>query len=110
MGPLVRAAPPTVTGSIAADVIRRVILRNLGIMSHCFETGLARNPNLSGRIVIRFVVGSGGAVLASAVNQSTVADPAVSACVAQAVSRLQFPSVPSGNVVVLYPFNFRHAD
>jgi hypothetical protein len=106
-GPLVRAAPPTVTGLLSPEAIRRVVLRNLGQVSHCFEQGLAVNPNLSGRVAVRFIIGADGAVMGSSVSENSLALPTVSGCVASAVHRWQFPSPEGGGVVtVVYPFNF----
>jgi hypothetical protein len=92
-------------GSLAPEAIRRVVLRNLGQVRHCHEQGLAVNPNLAGRVVVRFVIGDSGTVLGSAVGESNVAVPLVSTCIASAVRRWQFPNPQGGGTVtVTYPF------
>ena len=111
MGPLVRAAPPTVEGLLSPEAIRRVVLRNLGQVTHCHEQGLAMNPNASGRVVVRFVIGGTGAVMAAGVAESNYPNPAVGQCIANATRRWQFPSPENGGVVtVSYPFNLSNGD
>lgn len=106
-GPLVRAAPPTVTGLLSPEAIRRVVLRNLGQVAHCHEQGLAQNPGLNGRVVVRFVIGGTGTVMGSGVVEN-VSVPTVGQCIANAVRRWQFPSPEGGGTVTVnYPFNLQ---
>ncbi len=110
-GPTVRASPPTVSGSLSVEAVRRVVLRNLGQVSFCFEQGLASHPNDGGRVVVRFVIGQGGAVVASSPASSTLATPSVAPCIANAVRRWQFPTPEGGGVVaVTYPFTLNAGD
>jgi TonB family protein len=110
-GPLVRAAPPSVTGLLSPDAIRRVVLRNIGQVAHCHEQGLMQNPNLEGRVVVRFIIGGDGTVMGSSVAESSVAVPSVAQCIASAVRRWQFPSPQGGGIVTVnYPFNLQHPE
>lgn len=110
-GPTVRAAPPTVTGLLSPEAIRRVVLRNLGQVNHCYEQGLATSPNIAGRVVVRFVIGGTGSVMGSNVNESSIPVPSVGECIANAVRRWQFPAPEGGGVVTVnYPFNLQPAD
>jgi hypothetical protein len=110
-GPLVRAAPPQVTGLLSPEAIRRVVLRNLGQVAHCHEQGLAQNPQLEGRVVVRFIIGGNGTVMGSNVADSNVAVPSVATCIANAVRRWQFPSPEGGGIVTVnYPFNLQHPE
>lgn len=110
-GPLVRAAPPQVAGLLSPEAIRRVVLRNLGQVSHCHEQGLAQNPQLEGRVVVRFIIGGNGTVMGSNVADSNVAVPSVATCIANAVRRWQFPSPEGGGIVTVnYPFNLQHPE
>ncbi|MFO0653399.1 MAG: AgmX/PglI C-terminal domain-containing protein [Polyangiales bacterium] len=105
-GPLVRAAPPEVNGLISPDAVRRVVLRNLGQVTHCHEQGLAQNANAAGRITVRFVIGGTGAVMASGVAGSTYPNQSVADCIANAVRRWQFPAPEGGGIATVnYPFN-----
>jgi hypothetical protein len=110
-GPTVRM--PThfdTVGTLSSDAIRRVVLRNLGQVRHCHEQGLAQNPALGGRVVVRFVIGGDGNVLASSVGENSVPLPGVAQCIAGAVRRWQFPAPEgSGTVAVTYPFTLEVA-
>ncbi|MEI8255781.1 MAG: AgmX/PglI C-terminal domain-containing protein [Deltaproteobacteria bacterium] len=101
---------PVVEGFLSADAIRRVVLRNLGQVRHCHEQGLAVNPTLSGRVAIRFVIGTDGAVMGAGVADSSVSVPAVASCIASAVRRWTFPAPAGGVVTVSYPFTLQAAE
>lgn len=110
-GPTVRASPPTVTGLLSPEAIRRVVLRNLGQVNHCYEQGLATSPNIAGRVVVRFVIGGTGSVMGSNVADNSLGVPSVGECIANAVRRWQFPAPEGGGVVTVnYPFNLQPAD
>jgi hypothetical protein len=106
--PTVRAAPPSVTGLLSPDAIRRVVLRNLGQVNYCYEQGLATNPNIAGRVAVRFIIGGTGTVMASNVSDSSIPVPSVGQCIANAVRRWQFPAPEGGGIVnVNYPFDLQ---
>ena len=110
-GPTVRAAPPSVSGLLSPEAIRRVVLRNLGQVNHCYEQGLATSPNAAGRVVVRFVIGGTGTVIGSNVADNSLGVPSVGECIANAVRRWQFPAPEGGGVVTVnYPFNLQPAD
>lgn len=110
-GPTVRAAPPSVSGLLSPEAIRRVVLRNLGQVNRCYEQGLSTNPGIAGRVVVRFVIGASGTVMASSVGDSSIPVPSVGECIANAVRRWQFPSPEGGGIVTVnYPFNLQPAD
>jgi hypothetical protein len=110
-GPRLTTATPDVQGAMSPDSIRRVVLRNIGQINHCYEQGLAVNPNASGRVVVRFVIGSDGTVLAAAVASDSLGMPVVSQCMSNAVRRWSFPAPATvGTVNVSYPFNLMPAE
>lgn len=108
--PTVRASAPAVQGSLAPEVIRRVVLRHLGEVRRCYDLALARAPQLAGRFGLRFVVGPDGRVVAASADPgSTLRDAAFEACVTAAVRRWLFPATGGGVVTVAYPFVFHPA-
>jgi Ca-activated chloride channel homolog len=94
-------------GSLDKDVIARVIRKNLARVRYCYEKNLAKNPNLAGRISIRFVIGDDGAVTKAEVSSTSMNDKEVETCLESILKSLKFPK-PSGGgtVIVTYPFNF----
>jgi Domain of unknown function (DUF4139) len=95
----VRLGVPMVQGPLAAEAVRRVALRNLGQVRACYERVLRNNPSLAGSVAVRVSIAPTGAVTSAAVVGNTLADAAVSTCVAGATRRWQFPS-PDGGAAV----------
>jgi len=99
---------PTTIGLVSPEAIRRVVVRNLGQVTHCHEQGLLQAPDLQGRVVIRFIIGGNGAVMASSAVENVESAPSVGNCIASAVRRWQFPVPEGGGIVtVTYPFNLQ---
>jgi len=110
-GPRVSPSAPVVTGLLSPEAIRRVVLRNLGQVNHCYVQGLETSPNIAGRVVVRFVIGGTGSVMGSNVADNSIAMPSVGECISNAVRRWQFPAPDGGGVVTVnYPFNLQPAD
>ncbi|HEY4119810.1 MAG TPA: AgmX/PglI C-terminal domain-containing protein, partial [Byssovorax sp.] len=72
----------------------------------CYENGLRANPNLQGRVAVRFVIGRDGGISQVASGGSDIADSAVTSCVTRAFYGLSFPAPESGIVTVTYPIVF----
>jgi hypothetical protein len=103
--------PPRVFGSLPKEVIRRVVRRQINQVRHCYEKGLARRPDLGGRVSVKFVINGDGAVQTAAVASSSLADRTVEQCIAGAIGRLTFPRPENrGVVLVTYPFNLTSAE
>jgi TonB family protein len=70
-----------------------------------------RQPDLQGRVAVRFVISGQGAVASSTVDSSTLGSSSAEQCVAHAVQRIGFPQSDDGGVVIVtYPFMFTSAD
>jgi TonB family protein len=96
-----------VTGTLSREDIERVIRRNIARIRACYEGELANTPGLSGRLVIRFVIGANGTVTTAAVEESTLNNAAMEACVVAQFRRMRFPAPEGGGVVtVTYPLVF----
>ncbi|MDI1444907.1 AgmX/PglI C-terminal domain-containing protein [Polyangium sp. 6x1] len=94
-------------GKLEPAEIQKVIRGNFKALRACYEEGLQKNPNLEGRIGIRFVIGKDGKPGSiSEDTQSTLPDPDVVKCVLAAVETLTFPAPEGGVVKVVYPIMF----
>ena len=102
--PTVRQAKATVSGALDRDVIRRIVRAHINEVRHCYNQGLSRDPSLGGRVAINYTIGADGKVPSAVVSETTLKDPEVGNCVAQAVRRWTFPKPKSGTVEVTYPF------
>jgi len=101
----VRQAKADVWGALDKEVIRRVVRAHINEVRHCYNQGLAVDPNLKGRVVIEFLIGPVGVVTFVHVKENLV-DATVGECVAQAVKRWAFPKPTGSSVQVTYPFVF----
>lgn len=104
--PQVRMGATSVNGRLPAEVIRRIVRQNFGRFRMCYEQGLARNPNLEGRVGVRFVIGRDGAVSNVGNGGSDIPDSGVVSCVISAFYGLSFPQPEGGIVTVTYPIMF----
>jgi len=99
-----------VRGSLSKEIIRRIIRRHLNEVKHCYQSGLAKDPGLSGQVVVQFTVGATGQVVMSKIQSSTMKSPAVESCITQAVRRWLFPKPEGGGIVIVsYPFVLKTA-
>lgn len=101
--PKVRMGATTVSGRLPPEVIQRIVRQNFGRFRMCYEQGLARNPNLEGRVAARFVIGRDGAVSNVSNGGSDLPDAGVVKCVLSAFYGLSFPQPEGGIVTVVYP-------
>jgi hypothetical protein len=104
--PKVRMGATSVSGRLPPEVIQRIVRQNYGRFRMCYEQGLTRNPNLEGRVSVRFVIGRDGGVSNVANGGSDLADSGVVGCVVSAFYGLSFPQPEGGIVTVVYPIMF----
>jgi hypothetical protein len=96
----------SVSGHLPAEVVQRIVRQNFGRFRMCYEQGLTRNPNLQGRVAVRFVIGRDGAVSRVQNAGSDMPDSGVVSCVVSAYYGLSFPAPENGIVTVGYPIMF----
>ena len=104
--PQVRMGATTVSGRLPPEVIQRIVRQNFGRFRLCYENGLRNNPNLQGRVGVRFVIGRDGAVSNVGNGGSDLPDGGVVSCVVRAFYGLSFPQPEGGIVTVVYPIMF----
>lgn len=102
----VRYGAMTVSGRLPPEVIHRIIRQNFGRFRLCYEQGLRNNPNLQGRVSVRFVIGRDGAISNVANGGSDMPDGGVVNCIVRAFYGLSFPQPEGGIVTVVYPIMF----
>jgi Inner membrane component of T3SS, cytoplasmic domain len=104
--PTVRVGATELTGHLPPEVIQRIVRQNFGRFRLCYENGLRNNPNLGGRVAVRFVIGRDGGVSNVGNGGSDLPDAGVVSCVVRAFYGLSFPAPDSGIVTVTYPIVF----
>ena len=83
--PTVRQAKAEVTGSLDKDLIRRIVRAHINEVRHCYNQGLAKDPNAKGRVSVQFVVDGTGKVSSAVIKEDTLADPAIGGCIAAVI-------------------------
>jgi TonB family protein len=109
--PSVKTEPPALDGPVAgfdAQLLARTIRGRLAEVRACYERALKRRPDIGGRLVLRFTLTPAGTVASVDVDEDTLHDPDVTACVRNAVARWRFPAPPR-SVEVTFPFVFQPA-
>ena len=107
---VVRAeAAPDVDGSLDPSIVAKEVRQRLGAIKACYERALKRNPQLGGKIMVRFEISQVGKVTRVESEQDTVGDPEVFACIRQTMSMWHFTAPSGGSVQVAYPFIFQAA-
>lgn len=92
--------------SYPADSLKATFEQHGKSLLACYEPGRKRNPQLRGRVIVRFSIRRDGRPKGVADNGSNLEDSAVIACVVKAVSAMRFAKPTEGNVTVTYPIIF----
>jgi hypothetical protein len=90
-------------GYLPPEVIQSVVRLGFGRFRACYEGGLGRNPNLEGRVSVRFIIERDGSVKNSRDGGSDIPDTAVRDCVVHEFVGFKFPAPETGIVIVVYP-------
>src|SRR6185436_17004847 len=78
-------------GTADPAAVARVIRQGLAAIRGCYERALKRNPRLAGKLVLRFTVTGAGTVSAVALDDDTLGDAEVAACLRALFLRWRFP-------------------
>jgi hypothetical protein len=108
--PSLRQGATQVNGRLPPEVIQRIVRQNFGRFRLCYENGLRTNPNLQGRVAIKFVIDRSGAVSTASDGGSDLPDQGVVGCVVRGFGNLSFPQPEGGIVTVVYPIIFNPGD
>jgi TonB family protein len=97
-----------IEGGLDRDAIAEVIRRNLGQIRYCYERQLSSNPELYGKVLVKFTIGANGGVAEQRVDNSTLKSAMVEGCIMRRMASWQFPLPKGGTQVhVSYPFLFK---
>jgi TonB family protein len=106
---VVRAEPPALDDPIEGfdpSLLARAIRSHLAQVRACYERALKRRPDIGGKLVLRFTLTPAGTVASVEVEEDTLGDPEVTACVRAAIGLWRFPAPPR-KVEVSFPFVFQ---
>jgi hypothetical protein len=104
--PRVIPSRPVVMGSLDKSIIQRIIRRHVSQVQSCYEQQLIKDPNIAGRLKIKFTIGKDGHVTTAKVEEALEAS--VDSCVAGVFRRMTFPKPKGGGIVIVsYPLVFK---
>lgn len=106
----VRLGATEVAGRLDPAIIQKEVRTNFGKFRACYEQGLKKNAQLSGRVSIRFVIGRDGSVTDVGGKDSDLPDQSVVECIVKAFKATKFPAPEGGIVTVVYPIKFSPGD
>ena len=101
--------PPVgpVMGSLEKSVIDAKVKEVLPDVKACYDEGVVNQPDLTGKVVIKMVIGKDGRVSSAEANpeRTTLNSGEVIDCIAGKVAQLEFPPPEGGGIVIVhYPF------
>ena len=110
---VIRVEPPAVDPDAGAafdpQLLARTIRSRLSEVRACYERALKRRPDIAGKLVLRFTITAAGTVSSVDIDEDTLRDPEVTACVRAAVQRWRFPAPARAGAEVSFPFVFQPA-
>jgi outer membrane biosynthesis protein TonB len=104
---IVKSEAPAVDGELDPALVSKEVRARIGAIKGCYERALKRNPNLSGKVKVRWTITAAGTVSAVEIEEDSLGDGEVSSCIKGLVSRWRFPAPSGGSVDVVYPFVFQ---
>jgi hypothetical protein len=97
------------TGVLSPQEVAKVVNRRLGAIKGCYERALRRDPNLEGKVTVRFTIAGSGKVSTARTTLNELT-PDVGNCIVSAFKRFRFPQPDGGSLTVEYPFMFTPAN
>jgi Ca-activated chloride channel family protein len=106
--PKIASGTSMVTGSLSKEVIKKVMKQYSDKVRTCYEDELQKNPKLEGKVVVKLVISSTGAVTSVTIAESTLGSDAVEKCILAILKKAVFPAPEGGGtLVVTYPYIFK---
>jgi len=102
MALVVLVVPSLATASLDTNLVRGRIRAHNAKYRACYEAALKKDPELEGKVVVKFVIEKDGKVSSAKAEGM----PAIDDCIARAIGKIRFPSNTRGSITVNYPFAF----
>lgn len=97
-----------ITGGLDREIIAQYIKSKLGQILYCYERQLSANPELFGKVAVKFTIGPSGQVEQQLIGDTTLKNATVEGCILNRVASWKFPAPQGGTkVLVTYPFLFK---
>jgi outer membrane biosynthesis protein TonB len=101
--PTVIPGPVNAEGPLDKEIIRRILRRHLDEFKECYLPVVAKRPELTGRVTVKFQISRDGQAHRATVEFSQLKHPGVEKCIVQVFRALQFPKpIGGGSVTATY--------
>jgi TonB family protein len=101
---------PQVAGSLNKAVVGRYIRRYWTRFKYCYDRALENEPDLFGKITLRFRIDAEGRVNDIETLFNSTENSALEACIFRVMKQIRFPKITDGvDALVTYPFVFSSA-
>lgn len=106
-GTATMGSTPVIVGALDRSLVDAVLKRNLAQIRYCYQRELTKNPQLAGRIAVRFTIAPDGSVSSAEIAESTMDNELVPTCLTGRFLRFVFPAPRNQKpVIVTYPITF----
>lgn len=102
----VTTGTPKVRGQLSKELIDKEVRRHRPQIGFCYNKELTRNPNLSGKVTLSWIISLDGSVKSAKVKSSSLGNSTAESCMVRALQNWRFPKPEGGVVEVEYPFVF----
>ncbi|MCE3011377.1 MAG: AgmX/PglI C-terminal domain-containing protein [Proteobacteria bacterium] len=97
-----------IVGGLDREVIAAYIRSQLGQILYCYERQLSAQPDLYGKVAIKFTISGDGSIETQRIADTTLKNSTVEGCILSRVAKWKFPTPDGGTkVMVTYPFLFK---
>lgn len=105
-GRVIDQMPEVESSSCDRNAISRYVKARIKAIQACYENALKRNPGLKGKVVVRFTIGPTGRVTELEIDENSLGNEAVIACIKTTIRLWSFP-IKDNECPVAYPFLFQ---
>ena len=95
-----------VQGPLRPSAVTSAVASRFDRFHACYDRAREKAPQLSGRVELRFDVGTDGRVAAASAGNSSLADLELDRCLVASVGDLTLPAIEAGISSVTYPLFF----
>jgi hypothetical protein len=93
-------------GQLFPESIQTVVRAHFDSVLRCYDEGRQRNPNLKGKVIVKFIIGEDGNTKEAVDAGSSLPEKDVVGCVVGKFRERKYRESHMGDVTVIYPIQF----
>ncbi|MDQ7051652.1 MAG: AgmX/PglI C-terminal domain-containing protein [candidate division KSB1 bacterium] len=99
---------PSIGGGRDIDAVAAIVKSHNAAIQYCYQRELKRNPNLRGKVVVRFIIDASGKVVEVSIVSSTLRNRRVERCIVNRIKRWNFGAIEKskGNTAFKQVYTF----